>query len=60
MTLFTVIVSSAQASSDSLIDQHYPFDYVVQASNGGQVVPPGEPKVPGNLRKQPTVLALTA
>ena len=41
MTLFTVIVSSAQASSDSQIDQHYPFDYVVQASNGGQVVPPG-------------------
>ncbi len=41
MTLFTVIVSSAQASSDSQIDKHYPFDYVVQASRGGQVVPPG-------------------
>jgi putative ABC transport system permease protein len=41
MTLFTVVVSSAQASSDAQIEQHYPFDYVVQAGHGGQVVPPG-------------------
>ena len=40
MTLFTVVVSSAQTSSDSQIDKHYPFDYVVQAGRGGQVVPP--------------------
>jgi putative ABC transport system permease protein len=40
MTLFTVVVSSAQASSDSQIDKHYPFDYMVQAGRGGQVVPP--------------------
>jgi putative ABC transport system permease protein len=41
MTLFTVVVSSAQASSDAQIEHHYPFDYVVQAGHGGQVVPPG-------------------
>jgi putative ABC transport system permease protein len=40
MTVFTVIVSSAQASTDVQIEQHYPFDYVVQAGRGGQVVPP--------------------
>src|SRR5439155_1999297 len=57
MTLFTVIVSSAQASSDSLIDQHYPFDYVVQASNGGQVVPPG---VVGALQSAPALGVVAA
>ena len=41
MTLFTVVISSAQASSNAQIEQHYPFDYVVQAGRGGQVVPPG-------------------
>ena len=42
MTIVTVIVSSAQASTDAQIEQHYPFDYVVQAGRGGggQVVPP--------------------
>src|SRR5579859_4912497 len=40
MTLFTVVISSAQASSNAQIEQHYPFDYVVQAGRGGQVVPP--------------------
>jgi putative ABC transport system permease protein len=39
MTLFTVVISSAQASSNAQIEQHYPFDYVVQAGGGGQVVP---------------------
>jgi len=39
MTLFTVVISSAQASSNAQIQQHYPFDYVVQAGRGGQVVP---------------------
>ncbi len=39
MTLFTVVISSAQASSNADIAQHYPFDYVVQAGRGGQVVP---------------------
>src|SRR5205823_499166 len=52
MTIVTVVVSSAQASSDSQIDQHYPFDYVVQGSNGGQVVPPG---VVGALRSAPAL-----
>jgi putative ABC transport system permease protein len=40
MTVFTVIVSSAQASSDQQITQHYPFDYLVQDGRGGQLVPP--------------------
>jgi putative ABC transport system permease protein len=42
MTILTVIVSSAQASTDAQIEQHYPFDYVVQAGRGegSQVVPP--------------------
>jgi putative ABC transport system permease protein len=39
MTVFTVVISSAQASSNATIAQHYPFDYVVQAGRGGQVVP---------------------
>ena len=39
MTVFTVVISSAQASSDQQITQHYPFDYVVQAGRGGQLVP---------------------
>ena len=40
MTVFTVVISSAQASSDQQISQHYPFDYAVQAGRGGQLVPP--------------------
>ncbi len=41
MTILTVVVSSAQASTNAQIEQHYPFDYVVQAGGGGgQVVPP--------------------
>ncbi|HEX8008307.1 MAG TPA: ABC transporter permease [Trebonia sp.] len=40
MTVFTVVISSAQASTDQQIGQHYPFDYVVQAGRGGQFVPP--------------------
>ncbi|HEU5390707.1 MAG TPA: FtsX-like permease family protein [Streptosporangiaceae bacterium] len=39
MTIVTVVVSSAQASADSQLAKHYPFDYVVQAGHGGQVVP---------------------
>jgi putative ABC transport system permease protein len=40
MTVFTVVISSAQASSDQQITEHYPFDYIVQAGHGGQLVPP--------------------
>jgi putative ABC transport system permease protein len=40
MTVFTVVISSAQASSDQQIALHYPFDYIVQARSGGQLVPP--------------------
>jgi putative ABC transport system permease protein len=40
MTVFTVVISSAQASSDQQITQHYPFDYLVQAGRGDQAVPP--------------------
>jgi len=57
MTLFTVVVSSAQASSDAQIEQHYPFDYVVQAGHGGQVVPPG---VIGALRSAGTLGVVAA
>jgi putative ABC transport system permease protein len=38
MTVFTVILSSAQASSSSQLSQHYPFGYEVQAT-GTQPVP---------------------
>ena len=38
-TLLTLVFSSAQASTDAEIEQHYPFDYVVQAQ-GDQLVPP--------------------
>jgi putative ABC transport system permease protein len=57
MTLFTVIVSSAQASSDSQINRHYPFDYVVEAGSGGQVVPPG---VVGALQSSPALGVVAA
>ncbi|HYZ52362.1 MAG TPA: ABC transporter permease, partial [Streptosporangiaceae bacterium] len=39
MTVFTVVISSAQASTNAQIAQHYPFDYIVQAGHGGQTVP---------------------
>jgi putative ABC transport system permease protein len=52
MTIVTVVVSSAQASADGQIEKHYPFDYVVQAGRGGQVVPPG---VLGALRASPAL-----
>jgi putative ABC transport system permease protein len=39
MTLFTVVFSSIQASTDAAVAGHYPFDYVVQAQ-GDQTVPP--------------------
>jgi putative ABC transport system permease protein len=40
MTLFSVVVSSAQKSTDAAIDGHYPFDYMVQNTEQGQPVPP--------------------
>ena len=52
MTVFTVVISSAQASSNATIAQHYPFDYVVQAGPGGQVVPA---PVVSALHAQPTL-----
>ena len=39
MTLFTVVLSSIQASTNAAIAGHYPFDYVVEA-HGGRLVPP--------------------
>ena len=45
MTAFTVVISSAQATSVERITQQYPFDYTVQApgsagsGGGGQLVP---------------------
>ncbi|HLK01307.1 MAG TPA: FtsX-like permease family protein [Streptosporangiaceae bacterium] len=35
MTAFTVVISSAQATSVERITQQYPFDYVVQAGQAG-------------------------
>jgi putative ABC transport system permease protein len=40
MTLFSVVVSSAQKSTDAAIDGHYPFDYMVQNTEHDQPVPP--------------------
>jgi putative ABC transport system permease protein len=40
MTVFSVVTSSAQASSDAAIAANYPFDYLVQPGSGAQVVPP--------------------
>lgn len=48
MTVFTVVASSAQASSDATISQHYPFGYTVAGQNGGQQVPE---RVIGALRR---------
>ncbi len=52
MTVFTVVISSAQASTDAAIAQHYPFDFMVQAGRGGQAVPP---RVLGALRSSPAL-----
>jgi putative ABC transport system permease protein len=41
MTVFTVVASSAQASTTATIEQHYPFGYSVQSGRGSdQLVPP--------------------
>jgi putative ABC transport system permease protein len=59
MTILTVVVSSAQASTNAQIEQHYPFDYVVQAArgSGGQVVPP---RVLGALQASPALGVVAA
>ncbi len=41
ITLFAVVVSSVRASTDAAVQGHFPFDYLVRASQDGQVVPPG-------------------
>jgi putative ABC transport system permease protein len=48
MTVFTVVISSVRASTDAALEGHFPFDYLVQASQGQQSIPP------------PVVRALTA
>jgi putative ABC transport system permease protein len=40
MTVFSVVVSSAQKSADAAIDGHFPFDYMVTSTEHGQPVPP--------------------
>jgi putative ABC transport system permease protein len=40
MSIFTVVVSSAQASTNASISRHYPIDYDVRPGPGGQPVPP--------------------
>jgi putative ABC transport system permease protein len=39
MTLFTVVISSAQATTSAQIELHYPFDFLVQPGRGSEVVP---------------------
>ena len=50
ITVFTVVASSAQASADVTITEHYPFGYTVAGQNGGQLVPG---RVIGALRRSP-------
>ncbi len=50
ITVFTVVASSAQASADVTITEHYPFGYTVAGQNGGQLVPG---RVIGALRHSP-------
>jgi putative ABC transport system permease protein len=52
MTVFTVVISSVQASSRADMAQHYPFDYVVQGGRGGEAVPA---RVVGALQAQPAL-----
>src|ERR1700678_4617628 len=56
MTLFSVVVSSAQKSTDAAIDGHYPFDYMVRSTEHGQPVPP---RIISALQRSPQ-LALVA
>src|SRR6202453_1895663 len=56
MTLFSVVVSSAQKSTDAAIDGHYPFDYMVRSTEQDQPVPP---RIIGTLERSPR-LALVA
>jgi putative ABC transport system permease protein len=56
MTLFSVVVSSAQKSTDAAIDGHYPFDYMVRSTETGQPVPP---RIIAALQRSPR-LALVA
>jgi putative ABC transport system permease protein len=56
MTLFSIVVSSAQKSTDAAIDGHYPFDYMVQNTEHGQPVPP---RIIGTLERS-AQLALVA
>ena len=56
MTLFSVVVSSAQKSTDAAIDGHYPFDYMVHSTEHDQPVPP---RIVGTLERSPR-LALVA
>src|ERR1700677_1854875 len=56
MTLFSVVVSSAQKSTDAAIDGHYPFDYMVRSTEQAQPVPP---RIIAALERSPR-LALVA
>jgi putative ABC transport system permease protein len=56
MALFSVVVSSAQKSTDAAIDGHYPFDYMVRSTESGQPVPP---RIIAALERSPR-LALVA
>ena len=51
MTVFTVVASSAQASADATITEHYPFGYTVAGQNGGQLVPAAGHRRPAPLAR---------
>jgi len=56
MTLFTVVFSSIQASTNAALAGHYPFDYIV-AANGPQPVPP---RIVAALRDAPGLRMVAA
>jgi putative ABC transport system permease protein len=53
MTLFTVVFSSLQASTDASIAGHYPFDYIVAAQGAQPDQPPVPPRIFRALRARP-------
>jgi putative ABC transport system permease protein len=57
MTVFTVVASSAQASSIATIRQHYPFAYTVSASPAAAATVPL--RVLRDLRHSPALTAVT-
>jgi putative ABC transport system permease protein len=53
MTLFTVVASSAEASTTATIKEHYPFGYTVSSGQAGQGTVP--PRIISALRAAPAL-----